>query len=139
MLEKQYLMFPQDDHDDASKYNRAIDGPIYRSRGEQPHILSLIDDLLTKRMIAEIDGAIGITDSERAFLRAAAWRHTKFHYERIADYYAHATPEMRRLMERSALVILDFGSAIERGYVKLCSDIREQYLQDYANDTTDTT
>lgn len=34
-------------------------------------------------------------------------------------------------MERSALVIIDFDQAIEQGFVKLCDDIREQYMQEY--------
>ena len=34
-------------------------------------------------------------------------------------------------MERSALVIIDFESAIQYGYVKLCDEIRGQYLEDY--------
>ena len=38
---------------------------------------------------------------------------------------------MQHLMERSALVIIDFEKAIELGYVKLCDDIRNQYLEDY--------
>lgn len=65
------------------------------------------------------------------FLIDAARRHNVFNYERIADYYAHATPEMQQLMERSALVIIDFEKAIEYGYVKLCNEIKTQYLEDY--------
>ncbi len=34
-------------------------------------------------------------------------------------------------MERSALVIIDFEKAIQLGYVKLCDDIKSQYLEDY--------
>ena len=50
---------------------------------------------------------------------SAARRHTIFNYAKIADYYASATPEMQRLMEESALVIIDFDNAIANGYVKL--------------------
>jgi hypothetical protein len=38
---------------------------------------------------------------------------------------------MQHLMERSALVIIDFEKAIQYGYVKLCDDIRKQYLEEY--------
>jgi hypothetical protein len=38
---------------------------------------------------------------------------------------------MQLLMESSALVIIDFEKAIELGYVKLCEDIKRQYLEDY--------
>ena len=68
---------------------------------------------------------------EKMFLMDAARRHSVFNYEKIADYYAHASPEMQHLMERSALVIIDFEKAIEYGYVKLCDEIRKQYLEEY--------
>lgn len=34
-------------------------------------------------------------------------------------------------MEKSALVIIDFEKAIEEGYIKLCENIRQQYLEEY--------
>ena len=36
---------------------------------------------------------------KKAFLLAAAHRHTVFNYENIAEYYANASPEMQRLMD----------------------------------------
>jgi hypothetical protein len=61
----------------------------------------------------------------------AARRHNVFNYEKIADYYAHSSKEMQELMERSGLVIIDFEKAIQNGYVKLCDEIRKQYLEEY--------
>jgi hypothetical protein len=61
-------------------------------------------------------------------------RHNVFNYEKIADYYSHASPEMQALMERSALVIIDFEKAIELGYVRLCDEIRQQYMEEYENE-----
>ena len=46
-----------------------------------------------------------------------------FNYRNIAEYYAHATPEMQRLMEKNALVIIDVDDAIANGYAKLSDDI----------------
>lgn len=43
--------------------------------------------------------------------------------ELIAEYYAHATPEMQRLMEKSALVIIDINNAIANGYASLFADV----------------
>ncbi len=34
-------------------------------------------------------------------------------------------------MEKSALVIIDFEKAIQLGYVRLCEEIRNQYLEEY--------
>ncbi len=67
-------------------------------------------------------------------MRLAAYRHAVFNYEMAADYYAHATPEMQRLMERSALVIIDFDAAIENGFVRLCEDIKTQFMEEYQNE-----
>ena len=75
--------------------------------------------------------ASSLSHDEKMFLLDAARRHTVFNYEKIADYYAHASKEMQHLMERSALVIIDFDKAIQYGYVKLCEEIRKQYLEEY--------
>lgn len=65
------------------------------------------------------------------FLVDSARRHTVFNYEKIADYYANSSKEMQEFMERSALIIIDFEKAIEYGYVKVCDDLRNQYLEEY--------
>jgi len=38
---------------------------------------------------------------------------------------------MQNLMERSALVIIDFEKAIQLGYVRLSDEIRTQYMEEY--------
>ena len=81
-------------------------------------------------MIREID-ASNLPNEEKMFLIDSARRHNVFNYEKIADYYSHASPEMQQLMEKSALVIIDFEKAIQLNYVKLCDEIRNQYLQEY--------
>ena len=52
-------------------------------------------------------------------------------YEKIADYYAHSEKNVQELMEDSALVIIDFDSAITKGFVKLSQAIDEQYDVDH--------
>jgi hypothetical protein len=64
-------------------------------------------------------------------LQQAAQRHTVFDYENIAEFYAHAEPEIQELMERSALVIIDFNQAIENGYIQLSEQIMKQFDLDY--------
>ena len=34
-------------------------------------------------------------------------------------------------MDQSALVIIDFKKAIELGYVRVCEEIKQQYLSEY--------
>lgn len=132
-MSKQTLMFPKDEVEIEQKYTNKIEAPIYEPSHKKPHLLSLCDSMKTKMLIREID-ASDLPEDEKSFLRCAAWRHAVFHYERIADYYAHSSREMQKLMENSALVIIDFDTAIERGFIKLCDDIREQYGEEYSND-----
>ena len=44
---------------------------------------------------------------------------------RSAEYYAHAEPEVQKLFEKSALVIIDVNDAIANGYVQLATDITD--------------
>ena len=63
------------------------------------------------------------------FLKEAAHRHSIFNYTKIADYYAHASKEMQTLMEKSALVIIDFDKAIEYGFVHLQEEIKKEWVK----------
>jgi hypothetical protein len=126
---KQFNMFSKAEEEEK-KYSVKIEAPIYEPKYEKPHIMELCNRSKSQRMISEIDNS-NVSEEEKAFLKDAAARHNVFHYEKIADYYAQASVEMQYLMERSALVIIDFEKAIELGYVKLCSDIKNQYLQEY--------
>ncbi len=124
-------MFGSDESNEKEqKYSSKIEAPIYEPKNKQPHILELVDKTKTHRLIREIEKS-SLGPDEKLFLMEAARRHYVFNYEKIADYYAHATPEMQNLMEKSALVIIDFEKAIQLGYIKLCDDIRTQYLEEY--------
>ena len=127
---KQENLFANTESVEDKKYSSKIEAPIYEPKNAKPHLLELCDKSKTHRLMNEINSS-GLGDEEKRFLIDAAQRHNVFNYEKIADYYAHATPEMQRLMERSALVIIDFEKAIEFGYVKLCDDIRQQYMEEY--------
>jgi hypothetical protein len=131
---KQITLFPSEETEEK-KYTAKIEAPIYEPKGQPPHLLMLCDDSKTRRLIAKID-SFELPDDVKVFLRKAAHRHTVFHYERIADYYAHAAPKIQRLMEDSALVIIDFDKAIEDGFVKLCDDIRTQFMEEYPDEPT---
>ena len=62
------------------------------------------------------------------FLIQAAHRHNIFTYSKIAEYYAHASREIQSLMEKSALIIIDFNKAIENGFVNLSKGMAENYM-----------
>lgn len=129
---KQYSLFKQTNSvsEEKNKYATKIEAPIYEPKNKQPHILELFDENKAKRLIKEIKSS-NIPEQEKDFLIKSAYRHIVFNYEKIADYYAHATPEMQGFMERSGLVILDFYQAIQYGYVKVCDEIKKQYLDEY--------
>jgi hypothetical protein len=129
---KQTNLFGQEfaPNQDEQKYSSKIEAPIYEPKNLKPHILELVDKSKNNRLIKEIE-ASSLPIEEKQFLIDAARRHNIFNYEKIADYYAHSNKEMQHLMERSALVIIDFEKAIQYGYVKLCDEIRKQYLEDY--------
>lgn len=113
-----------------SEYTQKIITPIYEPKMTKPHILELYDKQKTRRLLIEIDQS-NLPIEEKSFLIEAARRHTIFNYEKIADYYAHASKEMQDFMERSALVIIDFDKAYELGYVKLAHEVANQYFENY--------
>lgn len=128
---KQVNLFGTDFKDTGEKkYSSKIEAPIYEPKNKKPHIVELVNTYKSNRLIREIESST-VTDEEKQFLIEAAKRHSVFHYENIADYYAHSNKEMQNLMEKSALVIIDFEKAIELGYVRLCDEIRSQYLEEY--------
>ena len=102
----------------ANPYTPKIEVPIYEPTGECPPVAELCDTTKTHELLAEIEQA-DLPDDVRTFLRHAADRHTVFHFANIAEFYAHASPEVQRLMERSALVIIDFDKALENGLVAI--------------------
>lgn len=110
-------------------YTKKINIPQYEITGECPDISELVKQEKSDDLKAAIE-ASGVTDEEKAFLMKAADRHNAFDYRKIAEYYAHATPEMQQLMEDSALVIIDLEDAIRNGYVRLSDDIQSMIEDD---------
>ena len=127
MIQQTFLQ--EDLSNKEKKYATGIEAPIYDPKNRKPHIVEFYDVTKSNRLIAEINKS-NLPEDEKKFLIEAAKRHTVFNYEKIADYYAHSDKEMQSLMERSALVIIDFHQAIENGFIKLCEDIRKQYLEE---------
>ena len=114
--------------DDA--YTKKIDTPIYEPRGDKPSLASLYDDTHAQKLLADIENS-DIPLETKAFLKLAALRHIVFDYGLIAEYYCHADANVQKLIEDSAMVIIDFDRAIELGYVKLRDDVLDSYASDY--------
>jgi len=104
----------------GDRYTRRIQGPVYEPTGERPETNALYDTSKSEAMKTSIMAA-DVPDDVRKFLLSAAERHTVFNFAEIAEFYAHAEAPVQDLMERSALVIIDFDKAIEHGYVQVTS------------------
>lgn len=117
---------------DSETYTDKTMIPQYEITGIEPKMSQLYSMNKTNKLIKEIKNS-NITPEQKKFLIAAAQRHTRFNYKNIAEYYAHQDREMQELMEKSALVIIDYDDAIRYGYSTLkgkLDEIRENDLNE---------
>jgi len=105
------------------KYSTKVDIPQYLPSSIKPNLWELYDKTKYIELARNIARS-NVPEDVKDFLMFAATRHIVFNYAKIADYYAHAEPEIQRLMEQSALVIIDVDDAIANGYVRLSKNIK---------------
>ncbi len=120
---KTETLFEIEETEEDKKYTTKVGIPQYLPSKECPRLDSLVGLKKYQELMQEIYNS-NVSEEEKEFLKLSASRHLVFNYSKIADYYAHATPEMQRLMEKSALVIIDIEDAIANGYVKLSEKIK---------------
>ena len=77
--------------------------------------------------------ALALFKDVHDFLMWASERHSIFNFSNIAEYYAHSDADMQSLMERSALVIIDFDKAVEEGFVTLTDQVRDIYISEHGD------
>lgn len=129
------LNLPEDDDlkkEDKTEnpYSQKTDSILYQpSQDKKPEISELYDDHKTNKLLIEIEQS-HISSSDKEFLIKAAHRHTVFNYKNIAEYYCHSNKDVQQLMQKSALIILDFDYAIKEGYIKLSQTLNEIYEDD---------
>ncbi|WP_278496456.1 ParB/Srx family N-terminal domain-containing protein [Pantoea vagans] len=109
---------------DDDPYTAKIDTPVYEPSETVPVVSELYNENKTQDLRGRIKAAELPPEVER-FLLSAAERHTVFHFNKIADYYASASAEVQALFEESALVIIDYEKAIEHGFVHLTKKMVE--------------
>jgi len=100
------------------EYTTKIESPIYETKLVKPLETNLYNLDKYNKLIEDINKS-ELTEDEKNFLYLAAGRHIEFSYSKIADYYAHSNEVVQSLMEDSALVIIDYKKAIDKGFVKL--------------------
>jgi len=115
---------------EENPYSKKIESPHYEITGAKPTISDLVDAKKYDELKLKIDNS-NIPEDIKLFLLLASCRHLVFNYENIAEYYAHSEKEVQKLMEDNALVIIDFDSAIENGYVQLTEKFSEIFDEDY--------
>ena len=108
----------------SDKYSHKVSVPQYLPSNIKPCLQELCDYTKYSKLIADINNS-SLSEEEKKFLKYAATRHIVFNYSKIADYYAHSNIEMQRLMEQSALVIVDFDDAIMNGFIELSKRLDE--------------
>lgn len=123
--------FDAESEDDRNEgeYTRKIDIPQYDVQGDDVSVEQLVDREKALALIEEIEKS-NVSEEEKTFLKLAARRHYVFNYKKIAEYYAQASEEMQELMEKSALVIIDYNNAIANGYIKLSKKLEELRIGD---------
>lgn len=129
-LREQIVLPPPPD----TTYTRKIEAPTYTPAAVKPATAELYDDTRTRQLVAAVQAAPGLPEEVRQFLIIAAQRHTVLNFGKIADFYAHADADLQRLMEDSALVIIDFNRAIELGFVQLSEQIAALVKDEYGDD-----
>lgn len=105
-------------------YSTRTDSVQYEPSGECPEVSELVDSTKTETLLNQIAEA-ELPDEVRDFLVAAAQRHLVFDYAKVAEFYAHADEDLQRLMEASALVVVDLDDAIWHGFVRVTNRLSE--------------
>jgi len=100
-------------------YTNKIASPVYEPTGRKPRLSELVDTTKYDQLVAAIDSDPTLDAETRRFLLLAASRHIVFRFANIAEFYCHAPAEVQRHFESSALVIIDYGRAVEEGFVAL--------------------
>ena len=109
---------------EGNRFSTETKIPQYNVEGLDVSYNDMINCDKYNELIKEIDEA-DISEDDKKFLELAATRHLRFNYRNIAEFYVKADKKVQNLMEKSALVFIDFEDAIANGYVRLSSKISE--------------
>ena len=113
-------------NNDEDQYTNKIKAPLYEPENDKPDINSIITNTKVNKLLEEINNST-LDKEQKEFLKICAYRHYVFDYTKVADLYANSENEMQDLMEKSALIIIDFDKAIENGFVEMSDQIAKTY------------
>ena len=112
-------------------YTGKVESICYEPVGIKPEVQDLFDDTKAQELIEEINKSEYLSDDEKCFLLYAAYRHIVIDYSKVAEYYANSTADIQKLIEDSALIIIDYNKAIENGFTEFTNGIAYQFKEDY--------
>lgn len=115
--------------ENENAYTQKVAIPQYEIVGEEPSTTELVDLGKTNELHRAIEKS-DLPEDVAEFLRLAAYRHARFNYRKIAEFYPHQPKEIQRLMEQSVLVIIDADDAIANGYATFQKTIDELIEED---------
>lgn len=124
MMDSKFNLFGIQEEEVDRKYTTKVNIPQYLPSAEKPKLSDLCDTYKYDKFCMEIK-SLKLPEEEKNFLLLAATRHIVFNYAKIADYYAHSGEELQKLMEKSALVLIDTDDAIANGYIRLSENLKK--------------
>lgn len=105
-------------------YSSKMNIPQYEIVGDEPALTELLNTSKADSLKEQIKQA-QLPNDIKEFLLTAANRHVVFDYRKIAEFYPHQSADVQKLMEESALVIIDAEDAIRNGYANFLTTITE--------------
>ena len=103
----------------------SIELPFYTPSEDLPNVNDLADVSKTKELNSQID-LLKIDDELKEILKIRASFFTDFDFQKIADYYAQQTQDVKNLFEELGMVILAPKEALKRGFINLKNEITDE-------------
>ena len=103
----------------------SIELPFYTPSEDLPNVNDLARTNTTKELNEKID-SLKIDDELKSILKIRASFFTDFNFQKIADYYAQQTDEVKEVFEDLGMVILAPKEALKRGFINLKNEITEE-------------
>lgn len=118
-----------DEAEEDKGYSTKIDTPVYTPSMDKPPPLSeMIDTSRCDELIEAIE-ASSLDKKLKEFLKLCSYRHCKINFANVAEYYSHSNKDEQALFEDNALVVIDYGKAIDDGYTQMLDYFEEKAVE----------
>ena len=122
-------------------YERKAKMPKYEPTTENVEMEDCIDATHYLELIREVDANLqagSISEEEAKFLKLCATRWIKFHYSKVAQFYAvKASPVVQRHLERSTMVLIDKDKKFENAVLdarEYFEKVLKRYVTEHSRD-----